>query len=408
MQAQHTCRKAAAGMTGYRPLEEPSAAPARTCITPPKNSDSQINKLKPSAASRLSPLRFGVLVAAICLWNGCAAEGPPHPPRIQRPVKINDLKVEQIGKALRLAFSRPLRTTDGRRLTSPIGVTIFRQLTPPGEHPSSPLLTAKPWVSLSAGELAALTKGNDIVYDDRLSAQDFRTSVGTTFSFMVVSFTRSFRGRRRESDPSNLARMQLLDVSPPVQGIMAVLTPHGIDLRWRPPAQSLTGTRPPAVAAYLVYRSTKPEPAFYVRLGQTVATNYTDRSFQFNETYFYRITAQFKEGKYEAETVRSKPVTIMPRDIFPPPVPRGLVAVYTGRSVQLIWSSVVAPDLAGYDIYREEPAGAWQRLNHELLRTPAFTDSTAKPRHQYSYWVTSVSLAHNESKPSVRVTIETR
>jgi hypothetical protein len=247
-----------------------------------------------------------------------------------------------------------------------------------------------------------------IAYDDQLSSQDFGRLVGTTFSFMVESFTQGFRGRRRDSDPSNAVRMKLLDVSPPVQGVRVISTPSGVQLRWFAPRQSLTGGRSPAVSGYRVYRSTKPQPSSYILLGQTVATEFIDNNFQFNRTYLYRVCALFQEGNYIAENARSDPVSIMPRDIFPPPVPSGLTAVYTGRSVQLGWNSVVAPNLAGYNVYREEEAESPRRLNHELLRTPDFGDITAKFRHRYSYWVTSVSLAHHESEPSVKATVETR
>jgi hypothetical protein len=424
MRAQEISRYAAAGIkwrNSLRPWDAPLqgllAARARVFAKPTRKCDgsppsvcarSNTSKLSSSLASHLSSLLLGLLLGAICLWSGCAAQGPPHPPRIQQPVRIGDLKVEQRGRTLRLTFSRPLLATDGRRLTKPIGLTIFRQLSPPGELTGSTFTGVRPWVSLPAGELGAHTEGPDIIYNDRLSAQNFRRLVGTTFSFRVESFTRGFRGRRRESDPSNIARMKLLDVSPPLQGIRAVSTPRGVNLRWSPPTQSLTGGRPLAIASYIVYRSTKPQPSSYALLGRTIATEYMDRNFRFNQTYFYRIRALFQEEGYVAENASSQPVSIVPRDIFPPPVPSGLTAVYTGRSVQLVWNSVVAPNLAGYNIYRQESSGLSQRLNHELLRTPTFADTTAEAGHRYSYWVTSVSLAHNESSPSAKAIVETQ
>jgi hypothetical protein len=316
--------------------------------------------------------------------------------------------VQQRGRTLRLTFGRPLLATDGRRLTKPIGLVIFRQLVGPGERSRSPLGAVRPWLSLPAREVAAYAKGSFIAYDDRLSAQDFRSLVGTTFSFMVVSFTQGFRGRRRESDPSNIARMMLLDVSPPVQGIRVLLTPGGVNLRWSSPRQSLTGGRPAAIAGYRICRSTKRQPGSYSLVGQTVTTEFMDHNFRFNQTYFYRVRALFKEGPYVAENASSNPKSIVPRDIFPPPVPSGLTAVYTGRSVQLVWNSVVATNLAGYNMYRQQATEAPRRLNHELLRTPEFADTSARPRRRYSYWVTSVSLAHNESMPSAKETVETR
>ena len=49
-----------------------------------------------------------------------------------------------------------------------------------------------------------------------------------------------------------------------------------------------------------------------------------------------------------------------------------------------------------------------QRINAESLSTPIFRDTSAEPGHAYSYWVTAVDLAHNESSPSPAVEVETR
>jgi hypothetical protein len=352
--------------------------------------------------------RLSSLVLWVCLWGGCAAEGPPHPPRVQRPVKIDDLTAEQTGRTLRLSFKRPLLAMDGRRLTKPIALRIFRQLTPPGSHSPAPFVAARPWVSLSPRELATYTRGQTVVYDDLLSPRNFSRLLGTTFSFRVISMTRGFRGRRRESDPSNIARIELLNVSPPILHLSLTQIPGALMLSWAAPERGLASRQLPAIAGYRIYRSTSPRLDSYVLLAQTSATQYDDRHFRFSQTYLYRVGALFKSAGYEAASARSKPISITPRDIFPPPAPRGLTAVYTGRSVQLVWKPDVAPDLAGYNVYRQEGGYPPQRLNHELLRTPVFTDRTAKARHQYSYRVTSVSTAHNESRPSVGTSVETQ
>ena len=352
--------------------------------------------------------RLSSLLLVVCLLGGCAAEGPPHPPQIQRPVRIDDLTVVQTGRIFRLSFKRPLLTTDGRRLTKPIDVSIFRQLTPHGETVPGPFIAVKPWVSLPAQELAAELRGPNIVYDAPLSTLKFRSQVGTTFSFMVITATRGFRGRLRESDPSNVARIKLLDVSPPLQALRLTQSPDALELRWSPPTRGLTGGPLPAITGYLVFRSTKPASGSYALLARTVATEYEDRDFQFNQTYYYRVQALFKDEGAVAESASSSPVDTTPHDIFPPPVPSRLMAVYTGRSVQLVWQPVVARNLAGYNVYRLELKRQLQHLNEVLLRSPAFTDNAVDPRHQYSYWVTSVSVAHNESRLSREATVDTR
>lgn len=360
-----------------------------------------------SLVFRISSLASCLLIGAVCLFVGCAAEGPPHPPRVQRPVRIDDLRVQQTGFTLRLSFRRPLLATDGRQLTKPIEVRIYRDITPAQKKAPEPFRAAKPWVSLSASELPAYMQGPAIVYDDRLSRRELSELLGSSISFAVVTLTRSFRGRPRVSDLSNVAGIKLLDVSPPLRGLSVKLTPNGVDLRWAAPTRSLTGGPLPPVVAYRIYRSTRNHTGRYHLLHQTVKPQYLDRNFLFNQTYFYRVRAVFEVQPDLAESSNSTPVSVTPHDIFPPPIPSGLTAAYTGRSVELIWKPGTALNLAGYNIYRQVPGKTPQRLNSHLLLTPFFTDTRAEPRHQYSYWVTSVSLAHNESKPSAKVSMNT-
>jgi hypothetical protein len=342
------------------------------------------------------------------LLVSCAAEGPPHPPRVQRPVRVDDLKVVQTGATLRLSFTRPLLATDGRRLTKSIEVQIFRRVGRAQEKAPQPPIPTKPWVSISPDELGAYTEGTAIIYDDRTSKNQFSGLVGSTVSFAVLTLTRGFRGRQRPSELSNTAEIEVMDVSPPVQRVTITETAGGLELRWPAPIRSLTGSHPPAVLGYRIYRSTKPEARAYSLLAQTAKCEYDDRHFRFNQPYLYRVRAVFEVRPAVAESDASNPVSFTPRDIFPPPVPKGLSAVYTGRSVQLVWRPDTVTNLAGYNVYRQESGEPPQRLNVELLMTPAFADTSAKAPHQYWYWVTSVSLARNESGPSAKVRVDTK
>ncbi len=110
----------------------------------------------------------------------------------------------------------------------------------------------------------------------------------------------------------------------------------------------------------------------------------------------------------------SAPVTFVSRDVFPPLVPTGLEAVPGGatpadRSIDLSWTPNTDADLAGYSVYRQEVtstgevAGTAARLNSTPVVGPAYRDQTAVPGHRYSYRVTAVDSAGNESAPSAAV-----
>jgi hypothetical protein len=115
----------------------------------------------------------------------------------------------------------------------------------------------------------------------------------------------------------------------------------------------------------------------------------------------------------EIESYNSEPVTLTPRDIFPPAAPQGLVAaVLPGATpsalvVDLSWSINLETDLAGYRVYRSEQEGArGQLMTPDLLPVPAVRDGAVALGHRYWYTVTAVDRAGNESAPSNPVAVD--
>jgi fibronectin type 3 domain-containing protein len=100
----------------------------------------------------------------------------------------------------------------------------------------------------------------------------------------------------------------------------------------------------------------------------------------------------------------SAEVKIHTKDVFPPAAPTGLQAVASGVGqqpfVDLTWAPNTEPDLAGYNVYRHEAGAAPEKINSELLKTPAYRDTTAAAGHKHFYAVTAVDLRGNESAKS--------
>jgi hypothetical protein len=369
-----------------------------------------------STSLRRERYRALLSVAAIGLTCGllcsCAAQAPPHPPRIERPVQVRDLTAEQVGTSIQLRFAAPSAATDGELLTKPVEIEIFRDVTPtsskPGDNANTrpaPETPSAPRTALKGSDLARHTVEGKIEYSDQLAPAEFGRFQGSTLMYRVRALTRGFRSRPIESALSNTARVMLLDVSRPVEDLTVEATEKALKLRWSAPAESVSG-RPATVAGYRVYRSDNGKSGPYQRVGEAPEPLYADASFDFGRLYSYKVRAVSREDGHTAESLDSAAVEIVPRDVFPPAAPAGLTGLYTAGAVELIWNPGTESDLAGYNIYRRETEGHAERLNPELLRSPLFRDTVLMPGRRYTYWVAAVDLSGNESAPSSEVQVE--
>jgi len=110
------------------------------------------------------------------------------------------------------------------------------------------------------------------------------------------------------------------------------------------------------------------------------------------------------------ESANSNLAVAAPLDIFPPGAPENLLVVPVEKQgaepahLELSWAINPETDIAGYNVYRSDQAdSSGNRLNTELLRTPAFRDMNVLPGHRYFYSVTAVDHAGNESPMSAVV-----
>ena len=121
-------------------------------------------------------------------------------------------------------------------------------------------------------------------------------------------------------------------------------------------------TRLPAKSQFRSGLSSEPGPA-----------HFTDSAFEWEKTYLYRITAvsivKRPDSEVQVEGDDTPPVRVIAHDVFPPSVPAGLQAAFSGEGqkpfIDLIWAPVTNADLAGYNVYRSE---AERRRNQAEFR----------------------------------------
>ncbi|MEU7563057.1 PA14 domain-containing protein [Streptomyces eurythermus] len=155
------------------------------------------------------------------------------------------------------------------------------------------------------------------------------------------------------------------------------------------------------LAGYRVYRRPSGSPFKAVPLATTTGTSYTDTTLPVTgETFYYEVRAYDKAGNESAGTT-DRPVTTADRTA--PGAPSGLEVTDASEEngLSLGWSSV--PGAASYRVYRATSAnGTYTRLGSAA--EPSYRDATAVVGTAYSYRVTAVDAAGNESARSAALT----
>lgn len=317
-----------------------------------------------------------------------------------------------------LTFTLPKETIDRDRLSEPPAIEIFRSFEPAGAAPAA----AKPPIyTIPSAIVDTYVTDGRVRFVDPIRPEELAKHAGEQAVYVV----RTRASKKKESADSNVAAVRMYPSPEPIQDVSARVTQSAIELTWTPPARTSSGAPLAGLAGYRVYRAevelgaeaaaaANPAQAKLKAplelLGVTPSPSYRDAQFEFGHTYVYSIrsVAQYEAGSVESSD--SRLLALAPKDTFPPAPPQGLVAVVVPAAgqaaahLEFSWAISPEPDVAGYNIYRSEPGGAApQKLNRELLLTPAFRDMWAVPGRDYSYRVTAVDRAGNESQPSAAV-----
>jgi len=365
--------------------------------------------------------RWIVLALGLCLSGliaGCASPGEPTPRHPVLPTPIVDLAAHQSGSEIVLTFTLPTRSTDREALPESPSIEIFRADLAPGASPNKKTIW-NPVYAIPSERVESYARGNQVTFRDPLAPASLIHVEGAPVAYMV----RTRAAKARASDNSNILALRIFPPPAPPNEVHAVVTESTIGLNW-------SGAPPPSgssLQGYRVYRarmSSTPENASQDSsqsklkppqelIGPANTPEFRDLNFEFGETYSYTIRSVAAYGSDLVESADSSPVVVIARDIFPPAAPLGLEAAWipaTGQApayVELSWGISPEPDLAGYRIYRSDlESTPGERLDADLLPSPAFRDNSVVSGKQYVYRVSAVDRAGNESAASVSVSVE--
>ncbi len=346
---------------------------------------------------------------------GCGAPAAPLPPTLNLPQPVRDLAASRGGDTVHLTFSVPQKTTDKLPVRGPLTAQLCRGVE---TGPCEP-----------AGTLAIPEQAKSASMEDTLPAE-LRQGPPRLLVYRVAILNHAAKSFA-ESAPAWTAG----GAAPmPVTGLTATPRRNGIVLSWQgttapagPPAdfvrfdRTRTSAPPTSVSkessSFIGRKAAPEEPAEQVlRVPEAAAGR---RSFAMDTTAHtgnsYRYIAQRVQqvtlGNRTLEIASSPGAAAVTayRDVFPPPVPTGLVSAAdtSAKAIDLDWTPDVDPGLAGYVVYRRD-AGSNQppeRISPagKPLTTSSWSDTSATPGQRYAYSVSAIDTSGNESQRSAEV-----
>ncbi len=396
---------------------------------------------------------FSALGATLLIVSaaGCASPGQPRPPSLDLPETVQDLTAKRIGDEVQLHWTTPEKTTDRIAVKGPMTASICRIANPPSatctpikqlqvqSGPSQAVDTLPQPLTVDPPTLLAyrIEILNSKGHSAGLSPDAFAAAGAAPPAIQSLRATPTRDGAMLEwQQTSNSAAIEL-DRLP--------IGPDGVVILPPPPKSSSKSTKPATKPTQKTAQkpqsthpsqpTTAPQPKsplqststpIEVKL-QTPDPSPTqppdpggtiDHTVQMGESYRYtaqRVRSVALGGHaLELRSPISSPATVVMKNTFPPHPPTGLEAIPGGataadRSIDLSWTPNTDPDLAGYNVYRQDidakgaAAGTAARLNTIPVAGPAYRDQTAVPGRRYAYHVTAVDTAGNESAPSADV-----
>jgi hypothetical protein len=347
--------------------------------------------------------RFIAPTALCLLLASCAQTGPPLPPSLELPKPLTDLRATRKGNRVTLNWSEPMLTTD-RQSVRYLGPTLVcrsaeSEMTECGNPAAMlPAPSAPP-------QKSETPRPAPQTYTDTLPSAMQPQDPAAEITYAVEVLNRNARG----AGLSNRVRVPVVVALPPPGDLAVELTGDGVVLTWTSTGESQNS---PVQHRYRIYRrdesSGKDAVAGEVPLGEPGPAHFTDSSFEWEGTYLYRITAvsivKRPDSEVQVEGDDTPPVRVVAHDVFPPSVPVGLQAAYSGEGqrpfIDLIWAPVTNADLAGYNVYRSEANSAAVKLNSALVKSPSYRDLAVASGETYTYSVSAVDVRGNESQRS--------
>jgi hypothetical protein len=118
-----------------------------------------------------------VALLAVAGGGGCGRKAAPRPPELVRPRSVDDLAARPTAEGIRLTWTRPTTTVEGRAMRDLAGFVVTRAAKGPAVPRFEPIAT------IQLDDRARFRKVREMAYDDRGLAP------GEPYLYRVVAFT---------------------------------------------------------------------------------------------------------------------------------------------------------------------------------------------------------------------------
>jgi hypothetical protein len=303
-----------------------------------------------------------------------------------------------VGDRLRLEWKAPARNEDGTSEGLDLeSARVMRRVTEIQEVASEPAPgeAPPPGPPPFRSEAVAVARVDSVKLGEAKAQEEpiDPAWIGKRVEYAVVYEN----GRGRESQLSEIARIEPVAALPPPGPPQAEARDGFVALSWTVPAEAPV---PLSFAVYRRLRESKVYPEAPLNPEPLSSPSFEDKTVVFGAESCY-VVASLVPPSSSISSLPSEESCITPKDRFPPESPSGLVALPSEDAILLSWREVDAPDRKGYRVYRGASASGPFEHIAEVTET-SYRDGEASPGERLFYRVTAIDNAPgtNESAPS--------
>jgi fibronectin type 3 domain-containing protein len=345
-------------------------------------------------------LRAGVILLCCFVLAACGKKDFPSPPQSIGPDSVKKLMAIARSGGIMLAWKPPTKNTDKSPLLDLESFKIYRE-----EVAWADRCKKCPKNFRLLFDYAYTGTRGTVPERELFFYTDSAIKPGYVYSYKIECLN-----ERDMLGASSETVTLFWDVPPsPPSMLRAERKGRTLDLSWERPLTLEDGKPLEAPVHFNIYRSQeKGIYKFPLNPAPITEAAYQDTPDTYDKTYYYVVRAVRQVSDNTVESAPSEELPFLYEDIIPPGPPQGLTAIPDRRGMILKWIAKSEPGVAGFNVYRRNAgAGAFARINRELIQENSWLDASARIGTRYEYAVTAVdqSLRKNESELSAPIAI---